>query len=225
MGLANKRTKPIARRGRPRRGEPSGDQLRTQVIEQARSAYAAHGERELSVARILSAAQISRPTFYRLFRSASEVCEALIAEANEQLRACILATLMTPRDPLGQIRAVVAAYFGWANELGPMTHALYRDVAQPGTHANRAREQIIAEFVALLRQQAQLAGRVPPDPLLADAVLRALEYLCSSAFAEGAPAADEFEKHRLAAEQLVLGALLPDLISVPAAGTERGELT
>lgn len=225
MGLANKRTTPVARRGRPRRGEPSGDALRAQVIEQARAAYAAYGESELSVARILSAAQISRPTFYRLFRSASEVCEALIAEANEQLRACIFATLVTRRDPLAQIRAVVAAYFGWAQALGPMTHALYRDVAQPGTHANRAREQIIEEFVALLRQQAQLAGREPPDPLLADAVLRALEYLCSSAFAEGAPAADDFDKHRLAAEQLVLGALVPDLISVPATGVDRGAST
>ena len=225
MGLATKRTKPIARRGRPRRGEPSGDALRAQVIEQARAVYAVHGETGMSVAQILSAARISRPTFYRLFRSASEVCEALIGAANEQLRVCIFGTLITPRDPRDQITAVVAAYFGWAAAQGPMTHALYRDIAQPGTHANRAREQIIEEFVALLRQQAQLAGREPPDRLLADAVLRALEYLCSSAFAEGMPAAADIEKHRIAAEQLVLGALVPDLITVPAAGTHVGAST
>ena len=103
-----------------------------------------------------------------------------------------------------------------------MTHALYRDIAQTGTHANRAREQIIREFVALLCQQAQLAGREPPNALVADGVLRALEYLCSSAFAEGAPTAAQLEQHRNAAEQLVLGALVPDLITVPTSGTDVG---
>lgn len=222
MGSVAQSTNPAVRRGRPRRGEPSGDALRLQVIERARAVYAETGETGMSVALLLEAAQISRPTFYRLFGSAGEVCSALIAEANQQLRAQIFRTLAVARDPVDQIRAVVAAYFEWAAALGGMTHALYRDVAQPGTHANQAREQIIAEFVALLRQQALIAGREPPPALLADALLRALEYLCSAAFAEGAPDEAALSEHRAVAEQLVLSALVPDLLGSQAITIERG---
>lgn len=208
------------RRGRPRRDEPSGERLRQQVIESARGVYAQHGEQGLSVALILEAARISRPTFYRLFNGTSELCETLVAEANQSLRTRILGVLLTRRPPETQLRAVIGAYFEWAAELGAMTHALYRDIAHPGTHANRAREQLIAEFVQLLREQARLLERAAPEPLLADAALRALEYVCSAAFATGTPDAATLQTHRAVAEQMMLRLLLPD--AEASTGDETG---
>lgn len=207
------------RRGRPRRDEPSGERLRQLVLESARGVYARHGEQGLSVAQILEVARISRPTFYRLFGGASDLCAALVAEANQALRSRIHAELMTQRAPESQLQAVIGAYFAWAEQLGGMTHALYRDIAHPGTHANRAREKIIAEFVLLLGEQARLAGQEAPEPLLADAALRALEYVCSAAFAEGAPDSATIKRHQAVAERLMQRVLLPEVGG--ASGAEK----
>lgn len=63
-----------ARRGRPPQTAQQADQVRARIVLATADVFAEHGSRGLSVARIIDAAGLARPTFYRYFANAVEPC-------------------------------------------------------------------------------------------------------------------------------------------------------
>lgn len=207
MHKADTRAATPRRRGRPRADEASGKALKQQTLKAATQVYAAHGFHRTTVALILQAANISRPTFYKLFRDVREVIDLVVQQANDRLRDAVADAILEQQDLSGMLNAGVQAYFNWCREMGPLVGPIYSEINDADSPASHHRSQIIADFVGLFDAQAQLLGRPAADPLMYDSVLRAVEHAGSSAFWPQKLSEAEIERRRQIAMRIMLASL------------------
>ena len=170
------------RRGRPRQDEASGDDLREAIIKATAVIYAEKGFHGTSVALILKAANVSRPTFYKLFNDRRDVIEVLVQRANERLLARVVDAIGELNTPAMMMKAAIGAYFDWCSEIGPLVGPIYAEINDAASPASEHRGRIIGDLVSLITLQEQRLGLPSADPLFYDALLRAVEHLGSSAF-------------------------------------------
>ncbi|WP_394846375.1 TetR/AcrR family transcriptional regulator [Pendulispora brunnea] len=211
-----KAPRPLRRgRGRPPASAPAGDDLREHVIAASAHVYAEHGYRHTTVERILEAAGISRPTFYRLFSDRRDVIEALVARANDLLYAQVLAAAEQQRDLRGAVVAAVDAYFEWGLNLGPMVGAIYNEIHDPESPASSHRARVIARMIALFDSIAAEHGRPRLDPIFWDALVCAAEHAASGAFWPKRRPPAEIERRRAVVLRILLASLASPRERVP----------
>lgn len=203
----NATPKRTRKRGRPAQHEPSGEALKALVIQASRVVYAQHGYQGSSVARLLEAANISRPTFYRLFSGRHEVIEAIVTDANQQLRFAVFSKVAAARSASQATIAAVDAYFEWCEAMGSMVGPIYSEINDPESPASGQRQAMIREFVQLLHAQAKHFGQKNLDPFFYDTLVRAIEHAGSAAFwPQRSPDAD-IARHRAAAVHILTASL------------------
>lgn len=169
-------SKALRRRGRPR---VSGDALaarRAGVLAAAGPLLAERHSRDITVELLIQAAGTSRPTFYRWFPGGIEqVIEMLIAEANEDLVARIVAVVAAGGGLDARVSAGIRAYFDWCVERGPVVYGIYREGFDERSPAWRYRQQTIENMVAVLGQQAQALGFVEVTRLMIETLVSWIE--------------------------------------------------
>lgn len=195
------------RRGRPAKGEAGGPQIRELILDATRQIYATYGFHRSTVALILEAAQVSRPTFYKHFPNLPSAIDAVCAQANGQLRQQVAAALASDDPPETLLPSALDAYFVWCEEQGPMAAMIYREINDTATPAHRQRLSVIGDFIDLLNRHRQGLGLPEADPLLVESTLRAVEYAASSAFFPTRCAAGVLQRHRRIAERILLALL------------------
>ena len=195
------------RRGRPKADETSGNALREAVIDATSQVYAEHGYHKTTVALILKAANISRPTFYKLFKDRYEVIDLIIARANDQLRNQVAQAIIGKTTAFEMLSAGVNTYFDWCEKIGPLAGPIYSEINDPASPASDHRSRIINSFVDLFHAQARILGEPELDPLLYDSLLRAVEHAGSSAFWPKRLPATEIERRRAVALRIMLASL------------------
>ena len=168
--------------GRPATTQPSGEELRELIIAAATEDYAKHGYQGSSVAQILAVSGISRPTFYRYFKSRREVLEIVIGRINDLLRD-IVAELTVQEDNLrGIVTVAIDAYFEWGRRIGPLLGPIYREINNPESPASVHRLRIIEELTELFQTRLESLGRSRLDPALYEALLHVMEHIGHTAF-------------------------------------------
>lgn len=127
---------------------------------------------ELPVEQVIRAAGTSRPTFYRWFPGGMEqAIEMLVAQANEDLMARILAVVGSSADTPTRVREGVKAYFDWAVAMGPLARAIYREGFDSASPAWRYRQTTLEAVYQLMMAEASRLGLVGVSPLVVETLV------------------------------------------------------
>lgn len=196
------------RPGRPSATEPSGDRLREVVIEAAMRVYAEHGYQRSSVELMLQAADISRPTFYRLFADKREVIHEALGRAYLDLVTALPAAVISARSLEEGINLALDAYFDWARRHVPGVGAFYREIHDRDSPASELREQALTTFLEVVRARAADLGFPGLDPIFIEALLHVAEYVGGNCFASGNPSEEQILRARQVAGRIILAAVL-----------------
>ncbi len=166
-----------ARRGRPPQTREQADEVRSRIVAATAAVFTEHGSRGLSVARILDAAGISRPTFYRYFANATAPLDVVLTLSNEGLVGGIRAALARSEEPVALGIGIIDAYLGWARGHGPMLRPVFAELHDPASPVSAYREEAFDDIRALVRTKFGLLGRQVPTPLDLDTALQVCEFV------------------------------------------------
>lgn len=205
--------KPARRRrpGRPSATEPSGEQLREVVIEAAMRVYAEHGYQRSSVELILQAANISRPTFYRLFSDKREVIREALERAYLDLLTTLPAAVASARTMEQGINLALDAYFDWARRNVPGVGAFYREIHDRDSPASELRRQALETLQHVVSQRAEQLGLPGIDPTFVETLLHVAEHAGGNCFALGHPTEEQICHARKVTGRIILAAVLSGL--------------
>lgn len=193
-----------ARRGRPPQTEQQADQVRARIILATAEVFAQHGSRGLSVARIIEAAGLARPTFYRYFANATEPLHAVLTVSNDDLVGGIRSALERTEEPVALGINMIEAYLYWAGGHGPMLSPLFAELHDPGSPVSAYRENALEDIRALVRAKFTALGRPIPTPLDLDTALQTCEFVVYRISATGEPTPETIAAARLTMIRSVL---------------------
>lgn len=145
------------------------------ILRGAGAVFAAHGVRAASVAQILSAAGLSRRTFYRLYQSKEDVMDALYRTGTEALLESCRIAVREERDPLRRVARCIDAHLRNARDFGHLIWVLGGEAQHHESSLHARRMDVHAALASLLAETppARPGGRA--DPLLHRALILALE--------------------------------------------------
>ncbi|WP_405137040.1 TetR/AcrR family transcriptional regulator [Nocardia sp. NBC_01388] len=193
-----------ARRGRPPQTAQQADQVRARIVLATADVFAEHGSRGLSVARIIDAAGLARPTFYRYFANAVEPLHAVLTLSNDDLVGGIRAALERTEEPVQLGINMIEAYLYWASGHGPMLSPLFAELHDPGSPVSSYRERALDDIRELVRTKFVELGRPVPAPLDLDTALQTCEFVVYRISAGGEPGPDTIAAARLTMIRSVL---------------------
>ncbi|MEV6067079.1 TetR/AcrR family transcriptional regulator [Nocardia sp. NPDC052001] len=188
---------PATRRGRPPQTAQQADQVRARIVLATADVFAQHGSRGLSVARIIEAAGLARPTFYRYFANATEPLHAVLAISNDDLVGGIRTALERTEEPVQLGINMIEAYLYWADGHGPMLSPLFAELHDPGSPVSPYRERAMDDIRALIRAKFEKLGRPTPADLDLDTCLQTCEFVVYRISANGEPTPETIAAARL----------------------------
>lgn len=175
--------KRVARtRGRPAADSQSSESIREEILEAAAEVYAQRGYHGASVERILKAAAVSRPTFYRYFGGRYDVLDVVIERVNDALRDGVIAAITSTNDVPRILERVVAAYFAWGKQIGSMAGPIYQEMHDRASPASAHRDRMLRDLLAIITSRANEGLDVTRDPLLFDAAIHVVEHIGHATF-------------------------------------------
>lgn len=161
----------------PQAAGSAPDPVRTRILLGAAKVFGERGYGATSVEAILDAAEVSRRTFYRTFRSKEDVLRTLFDNSVQRLVRAVresAADRKSPRDPV----AAVDAYLRVHANAGPLARVLLLEQFSPGSPLAEQRNRAFATFSKLMTQAAATSGRAPADPVLVAAVVAGINQVC-----------------------------------------------
>lgn len=161
----------------PSDGAPQ-DPVRTRILRGAARVFGERGYGASSVEAILEAAQVSRRTFYRTFRSKEDVLRTLFDNSVQMLVRAVRDTAADHRPQSDLVSAAVDAYLRVHANAGPLARVLLLEQFSPGSPLAEQRNRAFATFAKLMTQASANTGRVPSDPLLVGAVVAGINQVC-----------------------------------------------
>lgn len=218
-----------ARRGRPPQSRAQAEQVRGRIVRATAEVFSHNGSRGTTVARILAAAELARPTFYRYFGNAEEPLHVLLADSNDRLTGGIRAALRESAEPVPLGIGLIDAYLGWARGHGPMLGPLFAELHDPASPVCAYRERALDDIRAAVRAKFDELGRRAPAPLDLDAALHLCEYVVFriSTTADGEPDPEVVDAARLTMIRFLLPVLgtradLEYALGLPGIFPDRG---
>lgn len=163
--------------GRPPKTEADVQQMRRRIIDATRAVFAEKGYHDLSVELVLIESKLSRPTFYKYFRSTEEPIKQVLAEVNQQLIDALIKAVVEAPDPIGKLDAALVAWRDWGTALGPMLKTLFSELHDKHSPASRHRLHTLKILAENLGTLIHALGRERPSRLQLDALINGIEYL------------------------------------------------
>jgi AcrR family transcriptional regulator len=190
MPRAAKQKRRVGSTARKKAGEPTGDvdPIRQRILRGAAKAFGERGFGGTSVEAILDAAQVSRRTFYRVFRSKEDVLRALFDNSVQMLLRAVREASQANLSRGDLAQAAVEAYVGVQAKAGPLARVLLLEQFSPDSPLIEQRNRALAMFTDLLTSASAEKDRPAPDPVLVSAVVAAINHVCvrmASAHREG----------------------------------------
>lgn len=154
------------------------DPVRTRILRGAARVFGERGYGASSVEAILEAAQVSRRTFYRTFRSKEDVLRTLFDNSVQMLIRAVRDAAGDHRPQSEVAAAAVDAYLRVHANAGPLARVLLLEQFSPGSPLAEQRNRAFASFAKLMTQASASTGRTPADPLLVAAVVAGINQVC-----------------------------------------------
>jgi AcrR family transcriptional regulator len=182
--------RPEAPRAAPRRRAASGEQLgedtaRAMILQGAARVFAQRGVRLATVEDILTAARVSRRTFYRLYEGKEDVMLALYLIGTQGLLDVSRRVIEQERDPVQQIVRLIDAHLHNARELGRLVFVLGGEAQRRESSLHARRIEVHETLTTLLLDGTTAQYRTKIDPFLFRSVLLALEGVTRMVLEEG----------------------------------------
>jgi AcrR family transcriptional regulator len=165
-------------RARAVEGAAPPDPVRGRILRGAARVFGERGYGATSVEAILEAAQVSRRTFYRTFRSKEDVLRTLFDNSVQMLIRAVRDVTAEPRSAAELASPAVDAYLRVHANAGPLARVLLLEQFSPGSPLAEQRNRAFATFAKLMTQASVNAGRSPADPLLVAAVVAGINQVC-----------------------------------------------
>lgn len=179
-------------RGRPR-GTATADR---RILAGALEVFAEHGLHGSTVEKIIAAAGVSRPTFYRTFRNKEEVFDAIVERGLRDIDL-ILADAITEADNLEteneKVAFVLRKYLQACFVSGPMIE-IVKQVDYMRPELKDKREASTQRVRNLLSDTVRAAGYSEPDPLMLEGLMAAIERVVYMAYREHPDSTRRFER-------------------------------
>jgi AcrR family transcriptional regulator len=176
---------------------------RDRILTGAAKAFGELGYAKARVEDILLAADVSRPTFYKVYRTKDEAFEALSDRHHREIRERVERAAKGAADPIEQITGMVDAFLRWRAGLGAVGRVLDLEARTPGSRLARHRRATLRAIARLSEEQLMAAGRTPVDPVLIQALIAAMESVADSLLVDGQPSEAVVERARWNALRIV----------------------
>jgi len=163
------------RRRRGLRKPAVGKETRERILTGAAEAFGKRGHAGTRVEDILRAADVSRPTFYKAFKSKDDIFEELSERHHRDIRERIMRSVAGVSDPAAQLEATTDAFMRWRAELGPIGRVLDVEARTPGSSIAHHRAKTLEDMTALMAERMRAAGRPEVDPVLYYGIIAAME--------------------------------------------------
>ncbi len=204
-------------RSRSRRAKSAGDKdggskrttyARMNILQSAAEVFGNLGYTKTRVEDIISAADISRPTFYRFFRSKEDVFDAVDEISHVSLLQLVRGAVSTVEDPIQKMERSIDAFLRWHAATGPVAKVLRQEALQVESEFARRRAATIQMILELFEQEAAAAKREDIDPLIFTSLIAALEHIADRLHEESESINEtDMERAKAVALRLLYGAL------------------
>jgi AcrR family transcriptional regulator len=127
----------------PTRRRLKGHERREQLLTVSIELAEAEGLNALTMERVASRADISKPVLYSHFKNRGDLLLAILTQYWEDIDSRVRARLEAAVTPLDQVDALIEGYFDAVAEAGPVLHQLLVDTSQEPEveRARRARHE------------------------------------------------------------------------------------
>ena len=112
--------------------------LRMRILRAASEVFGRLGYADTRVEDILEEAGISRPTFYRYFKSKDDVFDAVDEVLSMSFLQTWTAAVASVEDPLDKVEKGIDAYLQWLRATGPVAGVTARESSRPGSRHSRS---------------------------------------------------------------------------------------
>lgn len=136
------------------------------VLQAASEVFGRLGYVDTRVEDILKEAGISRPTFYRYFKSKDDVFDAVDEVLSMSFLQAWTSAVASVEDPLDKIEKGVDAYLQWLRATGPVAAVTGQEALRPGSPLNPRREAALRMIIDVFRAETLKAVGEEYDPWL-----------------------------------------------------------
>lgn len=212
--LKPKGTPPRKKAGKPRASAPGKqDQRKTRsrvnILQAASKVFGRHGYANTRVEDILEAASISRPTFYRFFRSKEDVFETIDEVGSLSLLQMVSSAVTNAESPFEKIEQGVDAYLRWLVSAGTMAAVVRQESMRPDSRLATRREATVQMLSSLFEGEFERLRGYSCDPWLFSVLIAGVEHAGELLTAGKRPAEADIQR----AKSVVLRVFMASLTS------------
>ncbi len=191
-----------------RRGRPAASfSARSEILIGAAQAFGDKGYADASVQDVLKAANVSRRTFYRFFRSKEHLLEELADAASMLFLENIRVARSLGKTPEDKLANCVEVYLRAPQNAGPIFHVLLAETSRPGSPLAPKRRGVIDALIGMLSDGVKEYQDRELDPLILRGLVAAMESISLYVFTETEGGEPDIERAKAAMLHLVFSAL------------------
>lgn len=190
--------------GRPRDPKASAAAIRESIIAAAGEVYAQQGYHSFSIALLLEAATVSRPTFYRHFKDKTDVIDIVVARANALLLEQVTRRIGRGNSLEDVVDNGIDAYFAWGRSIGRLAGAIYREIHDKQSPASVHRERALEDLGKLMQSAFETRG-AKLRPRIYTALMHMIEHVGHQAFWPTKKSAMEIAELKSTIRTIILG--------------------
>ena len=163
------------------------DVARNMILFGATRVFAMKGLRNVSVEDLLEAAQISRRTFYRFFKSKDDVALAMYTLGTSSLLEACRRAITGESDLLKQLEKCIDLHLGNARQMGRIIWVLGGEAQSLESPLHARRMEVHEQLIAMFREAGARsdASHANVDPLLIATLIFALEQVVRAVLEQG----------------------------------------
>jgi AcrR family transcriptional regulator len=151
---------------KPQRRQKNKTQIRMRILRAAMNVFGRLGYPDARVEDILEDAGISRPTFYRYFKSKEDVFDAVDEVISMSFLQTWTSAVASVDGPLEKLEKGVDAYLQWLYATGPVASTTRRQSTHPQVHIAKRREEGLHMIVDVFREETRKTLGEEFDPWL-----------------------------------------------------------
>jgi AcrR family transcriptional regulator len=173
----------------------------------AAEAFGAKGYADTSVEDVLKAADVSRRTFYRSFRSKEELFEQLYEAASLLFLQSMQNAVTLAKTPDEKMANCIELYLRTPQNTGPIFQVLQLESMRPGTKLYERRQAVLEELIAMMDEGVREELGRPVDPLILRGLIAAHERIALHVFNESPGDEDAIQRAKSAMMQIAAAVL------------------
>ncbi len=151
---------------KPERRQKNKSLIRMRIVRAAMNVFGRLGYADTRVEDILEEARISRPTFYRYFKSKEDVFDAVDEVVSMSFLQTWTSAVASVDGPLQKLEKGVDAYLQWLYATGPVAGTTRRQSTHPQLQIAKRRAEGLHMIVDVFRVETNKALGEEYDPWL-----------------------------------------------------------